>query len=305
VTKAGAQTSRFSIVVALALFAALTAVPVCAQDRPDFDHLARDTAAAIDKVAKGSPDDTSVLVAVFDEPETPASELAIELTKEFDAALRSHAQKFHVVGVDDLKQSAASHNLPEGILSNPPALKCSAPDLGLSVLVVGSVAYRPAGAVIEVSAVQFAPRHSVFRGSEVLPLSDSIQQLMSKRAPSLPPFEEKKVWVNPDHPPVAGNEVAKPKTGGGGNGMSACVYCPHATLSDDALWARAQGAIVLNVQVSADGYPSEISLIRGLPCGLTDKAFEAVAHWKFKPATDADGTPIAVVVPVEVTFRLY
>jgi len=39
---------------------------------------------------------------------------------------------------------------------------------------------------------------------------------------------------------------------------------------------------------------------------LTDEeAYNAIKKWKFKPAMRADGTPIATVVPVEVTFRLY
>lgn len=129
---------------------------------------------------------------------------------------------------------------------------------------------------------------------------------MSKRAPPPPPYatKEKRVWVNPDEPPLSDDEVTKLKTGDGKT-VPACVYCPNPGFSDDAVRAKAQGHVVVGVQVSANGYPSKISLVRGLPCGLTDKAFEAVERWRFKPATDANGAPLAVIVPVEVTFRLY
>jgi hypothetical protein len=70
-----------AIVAAFAFVAALASAPARAQDRPDFDHLAKSTASAIDKISKGSPEDTTVLVVVFDEPEVPASELGIELTR--------------------------------------------------------------------------------------------------------------------------------------------------------------------------------------------------------------------------------
>jgi TonB family protein len=39
--------------------------------------------------------------------------------------------------------------------------------------------------------------------------------------------------------------------------------------------------------------------------GLDEEAYNTIKKWKFKPATEKDGTPVAAVVPVEVTFRLY
>ncbi len=38
--------------------------------------------------------------------------------------------------------------------------------------------------------------------------------------------------------------------------------------------------------------------------GLEEKAVEAVKQWRFKPALGPSGKPVAVVVPIEVTFRL-
>ena len=38
---------------------------------------------------------------------------------------------------------------------------------------------------------------------------------------------------------------------------------------------------------------------------LAARAFAAVREWKFKPATDKQGNAVAVLVPIEVTFRLY
>jgi hypothetical protein len=55
----------------------------------------------------------------------------------------------------------------------------------------------------------------------------------------------------------------------------------------------------------AAGFPVQIALIQRLRCGLTSKAIDAVAQWKFSPAVGPDGKPLVVVVQVEVTFRLY
>jgi TonB family protein len=297
-----------AIVGGFVLAAAFAPAPARAQDRPDFDHLAKDTAAAIDKVTKkGSPDDTAVIVSVFEETPGPASLLGIELTKDFDAALRNHARKFHVVSPDDLKELAASHNLPEAALSDPLTLKCSKSDLGLSVFVEGFVEYGPDGVMMKVAAIQFTPRRYIFRGAQKFPISETMHQLMSKRAPFPPPFftGEKEVWVNPSHPPVPDGEAIAVKPDDDVRRMPQCLSCPPATFSRDAVWARAAGTVLLRVQVSADGFPAQISLVRGFACGLEDKAFDAVKRWRFKPATGPDGTPIAVVVPVEVEFRLY
>jgi TonB family protein len=37
---------------------------------------------------------------------------------------------------------------------------------------------------------------------------------------------------------------------------------------------------------------------------LDEKAIEAVKKWRFNPARDADGHPVAIAVPMDVTFRL-
>ena len=39
--------------------------------------------------------------------------------------------------------------------------------------------------------------------------------------------------------------------------------------------------------------------------GLDEQAFNAIKQWRFAPATSTtDGKPVAIIVPVEVTFRL-
>ena len=38
---------------------------------------------------------------------------------------------------------------------------------------------------------------------------------------------------------------------------------------------------------------------------LEEKAVEAVRGWRFKPAIGPNGKPVATLVPVEVTFRLF
>jgi len=37
---------------------------------------------------------------------------------------------------------------------------------------------------------------------------------------------------------------------------------------------------------------------------LDEQAFEAVQDWTFKPALDAQGQPVAVLIPIEITFAI-
>jgi outer membrane biosynthesis protein TonB len=43
--------------------------------------------------------------------------------------------------------------------------------------------------------------------------------------------------------------------------------------------------------------------VKLLGYGLDEKAFEAIKSWKFRPATK-DGSPVSVVVAIEVSFQL-
>jgi TonB family protein len=94
------------------------------------------------------------------------------------------------------------------------------------------------------------------------------------------------------------------RAGVNGTTVPVCVYCPIPGYTDQARAAKANGTVVLQVVVTADGHAENISVIRGPGLGLEQTAIDAVRKWRFKPAHGADGNPVATVVPVEVTFRI-
>jgi periplasmic protein TonB len=99
-------------------------------------------------------------------------------------------------------------------------------------------------------------------------------------------------------------------TGGGafrvGGGVSApkAIYAPDPEYSEEARKAKYQGVCVLWLIVGSDGRPHDIRPARTLGLGLDEKAIEAVKNWRFEPAMK-DGKPVAVMINVEVSFRLY
>jgi periplasmic protein TonB len=93
--------------------------------------------------------------------------------------------------------------------------------------------------------------------------------------------------------------------GTGGYGYPACVYCPQAQYSDEAVKAKYQGTVTLVAIITADGKATDIQVLKGLGLGLDEKAIEAVRTWRFRPAAGPNGRPAPVRQTIEVTFHLY
>lgn len=91
---------------------------------------------------------------------------------------------------------------------------------------------------------------------------------------------------------------------GGGVSAPRVIYGPDPEYAEEARQEKFQGTCVLWLVVSSDGRPRDIRVSRSLGHGLDEKAIEAVKRWRFEPA-HKDGKPVAVMVNVEVTFRLY
>jgi len=91
---------------------------------------------------------------------------------------------------------------------------------------------------------------------------------------------------------------------GGGVTAPKAIHTPEPEYDKQARKSKYQGVCVLSMIVAPDGKPRDIKVIRALGQGLDAKAVEAVAKWKFDPATK-DGNPVAVVINVEVEFHLY
>ena len=59
------------------------------------------------------------------------------------------------------------------------------------------------------------------------------------------------------------------------------------------------------VLIREEGRVLKAVVLRATDAGLKGKALEVVRTWRFRPATDQNRKPIAVIVPVTITFRIY
>jgi periplasmic protein TonB len=96
-----------------------------------------------------------------------------------------------------------------------------------------------------------------------------------------------------------------PNAGTGGYGTPACLYCPRADYSDEAMKVKVQGVVELIAVITPDGRVTDVHVAKGLGLGLDEKAIEAVRTWRLKPALGPDGKPASVRQIIEVTFQLY
>jgi protein TonB len=74
------------------------------------------------------------------------------------------------------------------------------------------------------------------------------------------------------------------------------------TYTNEALFQKIQGTVVLELVVQANGRPSDIRVVRSLdPVGLDEQAIIAASQWRFEPGRLA-GSPVDVLVTVMLDF---
>jgi TonB family protein len=67
--------------------------------------------------------------------------------------------------------------------------------------------------------------------------------------------------------------------------------------------ARVQGVVIIEAIIDEAGNVTDARVLKGLPMGLDQSAYEAVKTWKFKPAT-LDGQPVKVYYTLTVNFQV-
>ena len=95
------------------------------------------------------------------------------------------------------------------------------------------------------------------------------------------------------------------KVGSEGISWPSCVRCPDPPYNSFAREQRISGVSVFQAIVSPDGRIAYAHPVKLLGYGLDEQAYDVIKTWKFKPATNEKHEPVAVVVPIEVTFRVF
>jgi TonB family protein len=271
--------------------------PLALAQEPELDNLATDAAAAIFKSLRGSPLRTEAAVGDFAQKDDAITPLGVKLADEFSAALSKHAKGFEVIDRATLTGTAPEYRTSPEDLADPNTAKCYGVRPDAVVIVLGTIDNLPDRVILWIRVQRY--QATIFDRRIGLPFTPERKALLSKPQPD----SAKLVWVSPDHPPTA--DTGPVNAGAKDYGYPACIYCPAAQYSDAATTAKIQGTVDVDVVISADGFPASIAIVKGLPCGLSQRAIEAVKQWRFRPALGPDGKPTAVRERIEVTFHLY
>ncbi|MEM6797041.1 MAG: energy transducer TonB, partial [Acidobacteriota bacterium] len=105
----------------------------------------------------------------------------------------------------------------------------------------------------------------------------------------------------PESPPPAPARELLPLSNGEGIEPPTRLATPLPRYPQSAWATGVTGDVVLEVEVDREGRVGEVTLLRGLPHGLSEAAIEAVVRWRFRPAT-RQGEPIAVRHRVTIRF---
>jgi len=82
------------------------------------------------------------------------------------------------------------------------------------------------------------------------------------------------------------------------------TYSPDPEYSEPARKAKYMSVVQIAGTVDPQGAFTDLCVTQAAGMGLDEKAMDAVAKWKFEPAT-LQGEPAAIRIQVEVSFRLY
>jgi TonB family protein len=92
---------------------------------------------------------------------------------------------------------------------------------------------------------------------------------------------------------------------GDGVTLPSVVKQVRAEYTREAMAARIEGAVELDVVIQADGKVGDVSVAKSLDTvyGLDNQAVKSVKQWEFKPGTK-EGKAVAVRVTIVITFTL-
>jgi TonB family protein len=67
---------------------------------------------------------------------------------------------------------------------------------------------------------------------------------------------------------------------------------------------KVQGVVVLDAVIDSEGFVLDVKILESPDDRLADAAMTAIQQWKFDPARDAEGNPIAVYYSLKINFAL-
>jgi TonB family protein len=272
-----------SALLALIIASSLTGgVPALAQSAPP--SIDSQISILVTRVAEPlqKANETRVVVADLSGPEGQPHRLGKYLAERLTESLQREFPSLEVI--DRSGQEAHDDGEPGNKATGLEKTKDWARKLGANVVITGRF-WKLSQEIWVLISVMFCndSRSWIDFTDGYIPITDEIASLSQDLVPSP-------------------QRIRRP--GIGGATIPECVYCPHPKYTPEAAAAKYEGAFVLEVVVNLEGRAEQIVVVKGRDYGLENSAVETVKEWKFKPAVGPDGNPVAVILLLEITFRL-
>ncbi|MGA9572035.1 MAG: energy transducer TonB [Candidatus Acidiferrales bacterium] len=265
-----------------AVFLFVTAISTARAQLPALDPL---TAPMGEAIAKAKL--KSVIVLDFSGPGERDTALGQALAEKFSMALSKSSDKFSVAARGQIGEALAKDNVPQSSFNDLSIAIWVAGELNIRAVITGRITVVGDRLGISVGCYRTDSGKRVNGFDTTSTISEEMRQLMNKVV---------------EYP--ARTDSSIPASGENGYTYPKCEQCPPAAYDPRAIKHHYKGTVTLSVVIGVDGRATNIVVLKALPYGLTAKAVEAVASWKFKPAQNSHGSPAAVRQLVEVAFHL-
>lgn len=242
--------------------------------------------------ANCKPGDCTILVPNFALASGFTSQLGMQIADQVSTELASHQNAIKIVDRFRLQTFLDQERILSALFNNEKAVCWLAKELGANTVLRGTTENR--GGPLRVQASLLSCQKNKTGPVEEFSVSDSVSQNALTPtdgfSKTLPPSESSSI------PLVL-------RAGVGGVTSPTCLHCPNPDYTDPAREVKFNGAVLLDVTVSAEGSAIEAKVSRGVPFGLNEEAIKTIRNWQFKPATQ-EGNPVTCRVMIEVTFHL-
>ncbi len=268
------------------------------QELPSVSVFASRLAEILGSVKCHDKRDCTILVADFVSPEGYTSSYGVHLADELSAELARQKSGIPVTNRGLLGRHLSvlrEERVPADLQRSPSVMRWLGKQLNASVVLVGEIEGHTSSTV-QLSAHFLSvedPKLKSPTAGVALPLPASLAELSaSDPLPALP--------LQPET--VNGERVYR--AGAQGVGMPKCYYTPNPPYTDEARKFRLSGTVLLLALVEANGSLKPLRIERGLPFGINEYSLKLLPTWKCSPAM-LDGNPVAALIPIEITFRLF
>jgi hypothetical protein len=194
-----------------------------------------------------------------------------------------HHVKFAVVEPAIFDQTLAKRKLTIQDLKSPEHLKQIAAALGVEAVVLGTLTDTVDGYLLTVTVRTLSDGEVLFTSGQALAHSRVLDSLGATSASTF---------------------SSAPGAGSNGVGPPSCTYTPTPAFPVAAKKAKVHSAVVVLMGVvTQEGEIKSIRVIHDPGYGFAERAVEKLAEWRCRPARNKDNNPVAVTIPIEISFR--